>query len=294
MVDKWFNPEQHTKALCVGNSLSLLGDIPKRSIGYASWLAYYTNVVTGVPSGNTYRPTYNKMKPVVEKVQELNDFITTIATLFSEQLSILVRDQNAAASAYVVLKLLDIVVVLNFLKMFNSALINDFAMFKRSFQQIRGELSPEESEHVAQQSHTLHFFLANPNSVIDELRQAISQIQGVENAFVATMTVGVGALTSPNIKDMMDCEQSGLLRALVYALALQDSQSFNPLTQKAPFLKSLKQLVKANPDVHVHGNLTMSCIVVLRTSPHWQPALEAEWSGADDNSLISLTNCACL
>jgi len=295
MSDNWFNPEIHTKTLSVGNTVSILGDIPKRSVGYASWLSEYKNVVIGVPSASTYRPTYTKMKPVVDKVQELYDFVATMATLFTEQLGVLVKFPNATESGCVVLKLLDIVVVLNFLKMFNSALINDFAMFKRSFQQVRGELPPDECEAVAQQSHTLHFFLANPNSVLDHLREALSELTATETGLSRAIHVGVDTLiahTHTKTLTLSPAEHAALLRALVYAISLQDSATFNPFSQKDTWIKPLKQFVKSNADVHVHGSLSMSCVVVLRTTSHWQPAMEHEWVGTDDNSVLS--SCVCV
>jgi ABC-type multidrug transport system fused ATPase/permease subunit len=51
-------------------------------------------------------------------------------------------------------------------------------MSVRSFQQIRGEIRSDEAEQVAQQSHTLHFFLANPNSIIDSLKTAVEKETG--------------------------------------------------------------------------------------------------------------------
>ena len=75
------------------------------------------------------------MKPEVQRIQALQDFVSSIAALFCEQLRIVHLSQPGTAghssASIAVIRLIDIASVVNYLKMFNSAIMNDFAMFKR-------------------------------------------------------------------------------------------------------------------------------------------------------------------
>ena len=76
------------------------------------------------------------MKPVVEKIQALKTFSADLASAFSEHLRVIGKTSKGRSvdfhtSASAALRILDIVVVLNYLKMACARLLNDFAMFKR-------------------------------------------------------------------------------------------------------------------------------------------------------------------
>jgi hypothetical protein len=94
---------------------------------------FHTNFL--VTQSDQYMATYTIMKPEVQRVQALQDFVQATTSTFIDQVRALARAApNSDAfnsSCNAIVRLVDIMVVANFLKMFNSFIMNDFAMFKR-------------------------------------------------------------------------------------------------------------------------------------------------------------------
>eukprot|EP00299_Pterocystis_sp_00344_P011559 c5413_g1_i2.p1 GENE.c5413_g1_i2~~c5413_g1_i2.p1 ORF type:complete len:235 (+),score=51.95 c5413_g1_i2:365-1069(+) len=231
--------------------------------------------------------TYTTMRPEVQRVQALQDFVTTMCNTCCEN----IRAIRAAApntepfqtACMSIVRLLDIISVLNFMKMFNSSIMNDFAMFKRSFQQIRGELRADEAEQVAQQSHALHFFLANPNSIVDAVKAAVEKEPGFDEALVLVLDATIAALsTSPALP--LTTEKCALLRSTVYLIYVIDGPKCNAFKLKS--VKGARGVIKLNPNIPVHGQLLLTSLVVLKSAPNWDDAMERDWTQTDESCAI--------
>jgi len=280
MEDEAFDPSFECALLTDGSSKSVVADVLIKSSSFVSWLKTYKNKVAGVPSNDTYMPTYKTMKPEVQRIQALHDYATSIATSFSEQLGLLKGAEpgsdafNTATTAAI--RLLDIAVVVNFMKMFNSSIMNDFAMFKRSFHQIRSELPASEAETVANHSHALHFFLANPNSIIEGVKAAAEKEPSFEQSLSAILETIITALSNPPSPPPSVHEFNALLRAGVYCVYILDGQRCNAFKIKS--VRNARNMVKMHPTIPVHGDLTLSALVVLKSSPHWEEGMEKDWT----------------
>lgn len=279
-----FDPSFEASLLPDSKSKASLSDVLIKSTSFVAWLETYKNKVQGVPNADTYMHTYKTMKPEVQRVQALQDFVTTLASALAEQLRILQaatqgsNDYNSAVMA--VVRLLDIASVVNFMKMFSSAIMNDFAMFKRSFQQIRGELPTAEAEHVAQQSHALHFFLANPNSIIDSIKGAAEKEANFDQALSVVLEAATQAVSNAPSHAVNSPEYNALLRSVVYSIYVLDGQKCDGFKLKA--VKNARNIVRSHPLIPVHNNLTLSSLVVIKSTAHWEEAMEKDWQPGED------------
>lgn len=289
MSDRYFDPSFTAVGIPEGQAKFQLTDSVAKGTEFAQWIATYQTKIAGVPAADQYLSTYTSMKPIVQKIQQMQDFCNNLYTSFCEHMAKLGASDPGSDDYYtsctVLIRLLDIVVVINYLKMFNSAIMNDFAMFKRSFQQIRENLPADEVESMAMQSHSLHFFLANPNSVIDGLREEVQKESKLDSTIGAMLRTCLSALVDSE-SDMSTVELSTTLRAVVYSIYIMDGESNNAFKMKS--VKSARSIVKQNDSINVFGELRLTSLVVLQQATHWDSGMEKDWSGEDSSSCMIL------
>eukprot|EP00298_Acanthocystis_sp_HF-20_P009908 c18568_g1_i1.p1 GENE.c18568_g1_i1~~c18568_g1_i1.p1 ORF type:complete len:292 (-),score=78.63 c18568_g1_i1:20-895(-) len=286
----YFDPSVPCKELGEANtSNDILEKVPK-VMDFAQWLIDYKPRVPTVPKKEMYHESYQIMKPEIKKMVELEQFIQQISKFFCSSIeaisSITPADSQYGPLRCKLIHIVDIVVVLNFFKMFNPALMNDYSMFKRCFQLIKNDLSNDEIDLIAQQLQTLNLFLANPHSFVDILKSFDSKQQNkYENGLVCIFNSCVSALSFQN--EVTDAEYCRYLRVELYSIYIIDGKNCN--FYKSRSLSSAKQSLKRFTVVSVSGDKKLDPLLVLRSTLNWNINVEKDWNSEDE-----MINCRCL
>eukprot|EP00300_Choanocystis_sp_HF-7_P033912 c46361_g1_i1.p1 GENE.c46361_g1_i1~~c46361_g1_i1.p1 ORF type:complete len:286 (+),score=49.70 c46361_g1_i1:81-860(+) len=233
--------------------------------------------VSPIVDPNNHTDAYTGMLPVLEQIQALKSYATSLANDFVSNLRALGRAapstpefNNTVSTAT---RIFDAMIALNYLKMSCARLTNDFAMFKRAFQRVRATVPAAEAERVAHQSHDLHFFLAEPNAFLDTLKIAVHKEDRFEIALERYLGVLVDAAGR---SDQSTPEVWAIRRCIVCSVLVWDDEGHNPFSN--PTVRSARPIVSKNLDLPVAGPLSINSLIVFKSCVNWRSEMESDWT----------------
>jgi cytoplasmic FMR1 interacting protein len=231
------------------------------------------------------RKVLDILRPEIVKVKQLIAYLVEAVSLFHSVITHLV---NKEANKEVVpegihmslMKLMDVVLILDNLKDIKTCLQKDFSRYKRV---VGAHPSIEILEEVTQ----LQTFLSNPdprkakNYVFLSMRDEVKRVSGHENVLLdglehAVDTLEKGYFVTPE-------EQFRLVRVLPYYILIadgeaDDAKSFNIFKTSKIKLPTLQKVFKKYPVVPLYADMNMVMELVLHRSAHYNTAkLGSSW-----------------
>ena len=190
--------------------MSELEAIEKRGADLVSMLYTYRSLARALPpvSGDEahkkamYAASYEVMHPYIERVKELMYFRDEVVSKWCSNLQLVVRveaKKKADPSAIPcegllvqLLRVLDVLVVLDNLKDTKACLNNDFSTYKRAVQHCRSDI--RDAESVTQANALLGPFLASKESMLSALKNAVFKLPGADDTLTTMANTCIDCL----------------------------------------------------------------------------------------------------
>ena len=222
------------------------------------------------------RKVLDILRPEIVKVKELTAYLLQAVSLFHSVITHLTNKENnkeiVPEGVYLSLvKLMDVLLILDNLKDIKTCLQKDFSRYKRV-------VGAHPSIEILEEIQQLQVFVSNPdprkskNYVFLSLRDEIKRVNGHENVFldcleVVLATIDKGLFVTPE-------EQFRLVRVLPYFMLVCDGEtdevkSFNIFKTTKIKLPNLQRIFKKYPVVPLYGDMNICMEIVLRRSGHY-------------------------
>lgn len=234
------------------------------------------------------RKVLDILRPEIVKVKDLISYLVQAVSLFH---GVVTHLANKEANKEIIpegihlslLKLMDVLLILDNLKDIKTCLQKDFSRYKRV---VGAHPSIEILEEVTQ----LQTFVSNPdpkkakNYVFLNLRDEVKRINGHENIFLDGLEYAIDALEKGFC--LTPEEQFRLIRVLPYYLLLadgeaDDSKSFNVFKTTKIKLSNLQRVFKKYPVVPLYGDMNIVLEIVLHRSAHYsEPKMGSSWKAS--------------
>jgi cytoplasmic FMR1 interacting protein len=243
--------------------------------------------------------TFRILTPQIAKMRRLMDFQEKGVAIIERCMRSLVtkeaRERVVPDGYYdAITKVVDLLQKLDNLKDMKASLATDFSRYNRVLQALRAELP--NGDQLAQEKHKLQLFLSNfqyPKSLIfHNLRDALKKIPGHEDVLIEMLQQNVDFIE--NERYLMLDEKYRLIRSLPHLMLLIDGDSdegankvINVFKDKRIKLTSLQAIFKAYPVVPECGDMSMTMLIILQRSPHWDTSMEKAWGGEPDRKVVA-------
>eukprot|EP01034_Spumella_vulgaris_P022832 gene22832-29006_t len=180
------------------------------------------------------------------------------------------------------IKLMDILLILDNLKDIKTCLQKDFSRYKRV-------LGAHPSIEIIEELNSLQLFLSNPdpkkskNYIFSSLRSEVKRINNHENIVIEMLELANDTLES--IFYLTSNEKFRLIRIQPYLLLVidgdaDDKQSLNVFKSSKIKLDGVKKLFKKNPVIPLYNDMTITLEYILQKAGHYDKNIAAQWSSA--------------
>ncbi|KAL9643271.1 hypothetical protein ABK040_014727 [Willaertia magna] len=165
---------------------------------------------------------------------------------------------------------LDVVIVLDYLKTWQAGLNNDFAMYRRAIQHVKKDYNMSEDE-------TLRHFLVNPHIINKGLKSALSDdAEGFEKV------LSFMAMDCHNKHEKEDKNEK-FIRIIVCCIFLMDSlisdpTKFNNMKKNMKFSK-VNKLLETNPKVTLYNELPLNVPNYMKSCPQFTKNADCDKGG---------------
>jgi len=243
--------------------------------------------------------TFQVLIPQIAKIRRLMDFQEKgVAIIYKCMRSLVTKEarERIVPDGYydAITKVVDLLQKLDNLKDMKASLATDFSRYNRVLQALRAELP--NGDQLAQEKHKLQLFLSNfqyPKSLIfHNLRDALKKIPGHEDVLIEMLQQNVDFIE--NERYLMLDEKYRLIRSLPHLMLLIDGdvdestyKVINVFKDKRIKLTSLQAIFKAYPVVPECGDMSMTMLIILQRSPHWDTSMEKAWGGEPDRKVVA-------
>lgn len=266
-----------------------------RSVGRAVPMASDQNVAS---KQKTNMETFQVLTPQITKIRRLMDFQEKGVAMIERCMQNLVTKEareRIVPDGYfdAITKVLDLLQKLDNLKDMKASLATDFSRYNRVLQALRAELP--DGDQLAQEKHKLQLFLSNfqyPKSLIfHNLRDALKKISGHEDVLIEMLHQNLDFIE--NERFLLTDEKYRLIRSLPHLMLLIDSEAeegvkvVNVFKDRRIKLQSLQQVFKTYPVVPECGDMSMTMLVILQRSPHWDASMGKIWGGEPDRRVVA-------
>ncbi|KYQ91088.1 component of SCAR regulatory complex [Tieghemostelium lacteum] len=174
-------------------------------------------------------------------------------------------------------RILDLLAILDALKNMKACLNNDFAFFRRATSVLR-----KNSDDQSQEYHNLYLFLANQNSITNTLKNELSGIERFDD--VLPIIVNQCADYLEQEKYILPSEKHCLLRVMPFILLLIDDEKHNIFKNKNLNFSRYSKIFRKNPVVPLYGDMQITLESVVRKSPHFN---ENQWGTSTLDSKVA-------
>ena len=235
------------------------------------------------------RKVLDILRPEIVKVKELTAYLLQTVGLFHSVITHLTNKENnkeiVPEGVYLSLvKLMDILLILDNLKDIKTCLQKDFSRYKRV-------VGAHPSIEILEEIQQLQTFVSNPDPrkskhfVFLSLRDEIKRVNGHENVFLDCLEVVMNTLDR-NLYVTPD-ELFRMVRVLPYFMLVCDGESdepksFNIFKTGKIKLSNLQRVFKKYPVVPLYGDMNICMEIVLRRSGHYDSVkMGSVWGGSD-------------
>jgi cytoplasmic FMR1 interacting protein len=223
-----------------------------------------------------YREYYTVLLPAISSMRLLKDFTFQACDYLCEVIDLVQAQPETLSSDQLLLqliRLMDVLLVIDSIKSARGALNNDFSFYKRAEKEVmRFDRSvPDKSLENSE----LYTYLANTFSTITRMQEAISKLRNFDEVVASILNLTVELFEQQRF--MVPSEKFMLVRVVALALCLlasNDSKAPDLFKKKYKADKYLK-ILRPYPVVPVFGDIPFSPINILRLAKYWKQ-LQAE------------------
>ncbi|KAL6064809.1 Cytoplasmic FMR1-interacting protein [Balamuthia mandrillaris] len=270
-------------------SLRKLNEIIERGDYFVNMVYTYRSCSKALPQVKTqddpnkaaiYEKTYGVLEPEINKLKDFMYFARDTTKLFCEHVKALTTEVNPKKKKpktyselyiFALVRLLDLLTILDQLKDMKACLNNDFSFFKRALGYLR---KTNTNDDQTQENHSFYLFLAHRNSITTTLQTEVQQIAGYDD--VMALLVNQCARYMENKLYVTPTEKHRLLRVMPYALFLMDgdNERTSIFKSKKVNLPRFAKLFKKYPIVPLYGDMQISLEQTIKRSPNFD---EKSW-----------------
>lgn len=175
------------------------------------------------------------------------------------------------------MKLLDLLALLDALLNMKACLVTDFAFYKRAFSFLKPMETAED-----QSLHTMSLFLAQQNSITALLKSKVQDLSRYDD--VLSLIVNLCATYVETEQYVLPGDKHGLLRVMPYALFVMDStdpRKTNIFKCKKLNIKRLSTIFKRYPVVPLYGDMQIHMESMIKSCPNYAKN-EHQWPISED------------
>eukprot|EP01132_Coremiostelium_polycephalum_P008287 gene8287-10183_t len=225
-----------------------------------------------------YEGTFEVLEPEIKKLKDFMYFQKDTIKVFCDHIKKLALTYDKKKETIVVseclisylIKILDLLAILNALKNMKACLTNDFSFFKRASGFLRKQMSGAEDQ--TQENHTLYLFLANRNSITATLKQELHTIERFDD--VLPFIVNQCADYMEEEKYILPSEKNCLLRVMPFVLFLIDGEDskHSLLKNKNVNISRYAKIFRKHPVVPLYGDMQITLESLVDRAPHYEKA----------------------
>jgi len=232
-----------------------------------------------------YEKTFEVLEPEIEKLKQLMSFQAQSITFLCEQVETLAlqgkRDAPSEKLIEQLVRLLDMFALLDAVKSMKACLNNDFSFFKRTFAYLKKNLASDEQNN---ENHQMYLFLANNNSITNNLKDALHKINGFDDV-LAMLADQCARHVEKNLV-ITPPEEHSLLRVMSYTLFLMDGPGEkNIFRSKKIKVQRFSALFKKTPVVPLFGDMQFTLEAMIRSSPNFD---DRSWATPVDEARLAM------
>jgi cytoplasmic FMR1 interacting protein len=234
------------------------------------------------------RKVLDILRPEIVKVKDLIAFLLQASTVLHSCVTHLankeLNKETIPEGIYIsIIKLMDVILILDQLKDLKTCLQKDFSRYKRVVGQ-------HPSIEIIEELQQLQLFLSNPEpkkakfNVFLNVRDEVKRVNGHENVFLDALELAFAGLEKKHF--VTPEELFRLIRMMPYFMLLadgegEDAKSFNIFKTSKIKLSNLQKIFKRYPVVPLYGDLTLTLEYVLRRSLHYDSVRMGSSWGAE-------------
>ncbi|KAN0039438.1 hypothetical protein ACTA71_001632 [Dictyostelium dimigraforme] len=238
-----------------------------------------------------YEGNFEVLEPEIKKLKDFMYFQKDTIKLFCDHIKKLAssydkkKDTILASESFInyLVRILDLLAILDALKNMKACLNNDFSFFKRATGFLRKQMSGTEDQ--TQENHTLYLFLANQNSITSSLKLELHNIEKFDD--ILPVIVNQCADYLEQEKYILPSEKHCLLRVMPFVLFLIDENDskHNINKNKNLNISRYAKIFKKNPVVPLYGDMQITLESLVKRSPHFD---EKAWGTSTLDSKSAL------
>lgn len=240
------------------------------------------------------RRAFQVLRPEIDKICDLMDFQKVLVDMFCEQLRFMadalnqsgLRSVLAEASLDALVRAIDLVTSLDYLKDTKTCIKDDFTRYKRAFSTIDQEVADRAA--VDQEIKRLQSFLSDPRYpngrfIFQNLMVGMRKIQNHEPALVALINYCVRSVEKQMY--LTPEQKHRPIRTLPYLLQLLDSESCNAFRHRDIDANSISKICREHPVVPLYNDMVVSLIYILKDCHNFDyqdASMRRKWSEEHD------------
>lgn len=245
-----------------------------------------------------YSQIFELIQPEIEKLKGCMDFHDQIIRVFAKNMRLLVHpvEKKEVLWKYqmrLLIRLVDAIFRMDFLKESKSHLKNDFSRYRRTFQFIRGSIAASGELHEDIQN--ISRFLTDPKHpyhiILWHLKEEFHGIPRKYEILNELINLAVDDLkkqlyTTPK-------EKHGLYRFLctaIYLIDEEDKKGDNVFKGKIVKLNPLKEVLKRIPVIPIFMDMRVSVPNILSMCRNWDQSMTNSWTSSDVTLLVNKRN----
>ena len=215
--------------------------------------------------------TLEVLVPEIQKVKDLYQFHKDTVNFFCVQIKHQVSDERkteviSEELLWHLIKLLDLLALLDALLNMKACLVTDFSVYKRLCGSLKSGAPSEDSKVLADQG----LFLAKQNRITEHLKNEIKEIKLFDEILV--LVVNMCATYIENERYVLPEDKHSLLRVIPYALFLMDGREGNLVNifkNKKINVKRFSTIFKKYPIVTLYGDMQIKLENMIKSAPNY-------------------------
>lgn len=133
--------------------------------------------------------------------------------------------------------------------------------------------SMQGGDDQTQENHLLGMFLANQDSITNNLKTEVNNIAGFEEAMITLINQCADWYEGKHY--LLPSDKHMLLRVMPYCLFVMDTEKFNVYKDKRFKIARFAPIFKANPIVPLYGDMQTTLELIHRKCPHFDATVWA-------------------
>lgn len=221
-----------------------------------------------------YEGTIDILEPEIKKLKDFMVFQRETNEKFCEYIKQFIYGKKKPSEVFMwqLVRMLDLLALLDVLKNMKASFNNDFSAYKRALGFSKKKpTSQVDQDKATQENHQLHLFLANQNSITTQLKADLEapELEGYQDvlAHIANMCAEhfeEGRYVTPS-------DKFRLLRVMPYIIFLMDHADAKKSVLKCKSIKPERfaKIFKQYPIVPLYGDMQTTLVTVLQRAPNY-------------------------